>query len=254
MNKLRLLCFSLFGLYSISLNAQDYHTYLKVDVGNRGIGTLGLANVVSTLGNVLVKKNVFDNYLFINQYDIFEHEMPVDISPETTNVGNELFDIVYGGIKIGYQSYTMNRFNWAVYGSAHYRKHVFETTLPNHLLFQEHKLNYALLGIGIVGFFGEISSPARTQLECAIRYELPIYYKGPNGDGTPFLNSGFSYFLAAKFGRPTGYVNFGFFADIPCYNMFKEGGEYFKSPDIKIKSYGLIISLNLWRVIHGSEK
>lgn len=221
------------------------HLYYKLDVGTNHIYSFAISNLATGWLNALTDRMLFDNaysYTYINDidnkgYDSKQYSI-------TGITARELFSDVTIGAKIGYQSASPSVFNWGLFGSAHYRVNQFKTLSNTSDAILHNDLQRLLLGGGALLSFGNIESSTRLTFEAALRYEMPLGYKGYYGKDTNFLNNGLSSHFALRVNGSGALQGLGIYADIPHYKLFKDNS----TGNLKMYTFGIIYTITPWKI------
>lgn len=239
----RCLMFLLLSSFVIQTSAQR-NFYHRIEVGSNNIYTFVLSNLVTGYANYFAHDMLFDNsfdYAITNASylgrDIETKSYnPINMEPK------DLFNDVYCGIKLGYQSDNMGAFNWALYASAHYKLNQFRVKWPMANDFLNEKTQYFKPGVGLVFTFGSIEQKTKVQIEGAIRYDMPIGYNGYWNNDTKMLNKGLSSHYAVKL---VGYswLSAGIYADFSHYNLYKQLDNLGNNSKFNIYNIGLTFSI-----------
>ncbi len=232
-------------LLSPSTTEAQRHLYLRLDVGSGNIYTFAASNIVTGFINLVSKQVLFDNSFLLtyNSGSIDNRDIDLKGNNKIGLVARDAFNELYGGLKLGYQSDNIGNFNWGIYGSAHYKLNQYRAKFPNETDFSPERFSYFKPGAGLFMIFGSIQQKTKVQVEAALRYAIPIGYKGMIGTDAEVLNSGLASFYALKFGGYS-WFNFGFFAEVNHFDIFKTMGQYGTDPNFGSYTFGLTLTIN----------
>ncbi len=242
MKKILILALS---LMAVEQTYSQSHLYYKLDVGTNHIYSFAVANLATGWLNALTDRMLFDNaysYTYLNDLDNTGYK-----SKQYSITGitaREFFSDVTAGAKIGYQSASPEVFNWGLFASAHYRVNQFKSSINNIDDELHNDIQRLLLGGGILLSFGDIESSTRLTFEAALRYEMPLSYKGLYGNSTNLLNKGLSSHFAIRVNGYGVLQGLGIYADIPHYEIFKDR----ESGNLKMYTFGIIYTITPWKI------
>lgn len=221
------------------------HLYYKLDVSTNHIYSFAISNLATGWLNALTDRMLFDNaysYTYLNDIDALNYK-----SKQYSITGitaRDFFSDITVGAKIGYQSASPDAFNWGIFGSAHYRVNQFKTSMNNSDAVLHNDVQRLLFGGGILLSFGNIESRTRLTFEAALRYEIPLCYKGYYGSDTDVLNKGLSSHFAMRVNGSGVLQGLGIFADIPHYDLFKDKSK----GNVKMYTFGIIYTITPWKI------
>lgn len=222
------------------------HLYYKLDVGTNNIYSFAISNLATGWLNALADRMLFDNaysYTYLN--DIENNGYKIKQYSITGITARDFFSDITTGAKIGYQSASPDAFNWGIFGSAHYRVNQFKTSLNGSDDVIHNDVQRLLLGGGVLLSFGNIESKTRLTFEAALRYEMPLSYKGNYGNGIGLLNKGLSSHYAVRVNGSGALQGLGIYADIPHYDFFKDRPK----GNLKMYTFGIIYTITPWKII-----
>lgn len=223
-----------------SLSSQR-HFFHRIDVGSSNIYTFVVSNLLTGFGNYLTHDMLFDNayaFTFFNgQYD--DENIKTKMSNPIGIQARELFNDAFAGVKLGYQSDRPGFFNWGIYASTHYKINQFRAKFPINDDYHAEQVQYLKSGGGIFVTFGSIKTKIKTQIEAALRYDIPLNYSGTFGKGKENLAKGLSSHFALKLGGYS-WISGGLYADINHYDLYKETSHISK---FKLRSMGIIFTI-----------
>ena len=234
-----LLAIVLLGQSAITFGQRNF--YHRFDVGSSNIYTFAGSNLITGYANYLSSSILFDNsytYSFYNgnynggDIKTKKYEM-------TGLTARDLLDDCFAGVKLGYQSDNMGSLNWGLYASAHYKINQFRMQLPTSSDYSGECAQYVKPGVGMFLTFGSVESKTKVQIEGAVRYDMPISYKGYFGKKADELNTGLSSHIAVKLAGYT-WISAGIFADINHYDLYKNMGNGSK---FKVYNVGLTFTI-----------
>lgn len=236
-------------LFVAMQQANAQHFYHRIDVGTNNIYTFVASNLITAGLNAATNDMLFDNSYNYTYMDLSTNE-----SVETKNydvlglTARDIFNDIRVGAKLGYQSFNFGAFNWGIYGSAHYKLNQFKTKVDGSDIWTKHNIQKIMLGGGLMMIFGSMENSTRVIIEAGLRYDTPFNYRGACGDNfKDVLNRGLSSNVSVRFGGKSWLQGLGLYADIPHYNMFKSGGEYFSNPQLKMYSFGVVYTISPWK-------
>lgn len=227
------------------------HLYFKGDISNQSLVGVLIGEGIAAVINNYTHDFTYDNLWSLNTISGHKENSPVPGSNYLVTDNHygsgifnpfsfklkEMFGNFGTGIKLGYQSDNYGFFNWAAYGSLHYRMNYFDfQELPYGNTaedFMENMLYRVQFGIGINTTLGRVIDKAKFRIDANIRYNIPIGYNGPLGSGSSVLNSGLSTCIGIVWGGPTLFektgMNIGISYEWTNYNVFKES-QIFQKP------------------------
>lgn len=200
----------------------QHNFYHRIDVGSSNIYTFVVSNLITGYTNYFTHDMLFDNsfdYAFTNA-SVEGKDLKTKAYNPMGLTAKDLFNDAYAGVKLGYQSDNPGSFNWGIYASAHYKINQFRVGWTSDDVLSAERAQYFKPGAGLLFTFGSIEQKSKVQLEAALRYDIPLAYKGYFGEESGTLNSGLSSHFALKF---VGYrwVSAGLYTDINHYNLYK---------------------------------
>lgn len=224
----------------IDVGTDNYYTYLMTMLGT------GIINAVteSPLVEANLNWGIVSSDQTIKLYNSMasekdengEEELPEALNPTAHNLWSNLT----AGGKIGYVSDYQGSVNYALYASAHYNFRQLRTEEYNGFVNQ--KTSRAQLGGGFFLSFGKIENNTRFIIDCGLRYNIPVGYKGSlDANYNDVLNKGLTSHYSAKlsFGDLGVAVGLGF--NCMHYNFFKD--ESLAGKKNKIHEITLTISI-----------
>ena len=207
-------------VFALSAKCQVFFHRIDINTGN--IYTFVASNLVSAGLNQLTKDRLADTSFEYTFYSKDSASGQLDIK-DYNRAGitvKDLFADCNFGTRLGYQSFNPGVFNWAVYGSAHYRINQFKLGESDNLLREDiHRLH---VGGGLLFSFGNIEHATRIVVEAGLRYNIPVKYSGNMGsEAKDIIASGLTSHYCFRFGGLGFLKGLGVFAEIPHYNIFK---------------------------------
>lgn len=205
----------------IDVGTDNMYTYMMSVMGTAIINTatkspLSEANwnwgIVST-DETLKLYNSIDS----EKDDNGEEKCPEALIPTAHNLWSNLT----AGGKIGYISDFQGSVNYALYASTHYNFRQLRTEDYSGLINQ--KTSRAQLGGGFLLTFGSIERNTRFIIDCGLRYNVPVGYKGSlDANYKDVLNKGLTSHYTAKlsFSDLGAAIGLGF--NCMHYNLFKD--------------------------------
>lgn len=237
-------------LIVMSLSGKAQHFYYKLDVATNNIYSFAVSNLATAGLNALTNRMLFDNaytYTYIRAIDSTD-----GMNIKNTNIlglkARDIFGDITAGGKLGYQSSSPGSFNWGVFGSAHYRVNQYKVEVQNGD-FYRHNVQRLLLGGGLMFNIGDIESSTKIIIEAGVRYEMPIQYHGLNGmKASEMLNKGLSSHYAIRINGNGCLQGLGVFVDVPHYNLYKNYGYQYGTPNVRMYSFGIIYTITPWKI------
>lgn len=169
---------------------------------------------------------------------------------------HQLFSLLGTGVKMGYKTDNVGFFNFKGYGSLHYQtSNRMMTDWENRYNFEADKvlnsMHWMQVGIGGIAELGAIHHNVRVALDFGVRYNIPIAYSGPYGEGASALKAGIVPVIRVtvagrKLMKTTG-MNIGLEWQMPSYNVFKES-EIVQPPySLKTSYWGINMTICPWK-------
>ena len=209
------------------------HLFKRLDLGTDNMYTWIMVVTASSIVNVVTESPLVEptwnwgvvssdgDMKLYNTFDSDKDNNSEEASfPDALNpTAHNLWSNLTGGCKIGYISDFRGSVNYALYGSAHYN---FRQLKAGYDLANQ-KTSRFQYGGGFLLSFGSIESNTRFIIDCGLRYNIPLSYKGSlDGSHKDVLNEGLTSHYSAKlsFGDLGLAVGLGF--NCMHYNLFKE--------------------------------
>lgn len=217
------------------------HFYHRVDVASSNIYSFVVSNLVTGYANYLSHDILFDNSFV---YTLYSGEID-DVKIKSKGyspmgvTAKEIFNDAYAGIKLGYQSDLMGSFNWGVYASGHYRINQADINFPVSEDYGRECFQYVKPGLGLLFTFGGVENNVKVQFETAVRYDIPIGYKGYFGTSTDVLQKGLSTHFSLKVAG-FSWLSAGIFGDFAHYKTFKNMAD---NDNFRPYSFGLTFTI-----------
>lgn len=234
---LGLLLFFLLAVIN-SANAQrdnhikNHNLILNADVGFGSPYTFALSSVATGLANYYLFNDAFFENSYI--YSLYSAK-PDGLKARTMNPmglsAYNLFNNVQAGMKVGYQTYTPESFNFGIYGSVHYKLDQFEIGVDTDHMTRQ-RADRLLLGATALLSFGSMEEASRVIVEIGERYSLPLSYKSSFSDSIDQLNSGFISHFAIKLASRGLMQDVGVFVDVNHFNLWKDFRPDYKLNDV----------------------
>lgn len=210
------------------------HFFKRIDVGTDNMYTYMMAVMGTAIINTVTKSplaepnwnwGIVSSDATLKLYNSFDAEIddngeekcPEALKPTAHNLWGNLS----AGGKIGYISDFRRNINYALYASAHYNFRQLKTEDYSGLVNQ--KASRAQFGGGFLLTFGSIENNTRFIIDCGLRYNIPVGYKGSlDANYNDVLNKGLTSYYSAKlsFGDLGAAVGLGF--NCMHYNFFKD--------------------------------
>lgn len=201
-------------------NAQVFFHRIDVNMGN--IYSFVASNLISAGLNQLTKDRLVDTSFGYTIYSHHSNSDDINIKDynRTGLTIKDLFADSTFGAKLGYQSSNPGVFNWAIYGSCHYRINQFKLLYDDSQFRQN--IQRLQLGGGLLFSFGDIEHDTRFVIEAGLRYNIPIFYDGSIGESaSSAINTGLTSHYSLRFGGFGFLKGVGIFAEVPHYNSVK---------------------------------
>lgn len=228
---------------SVSAMAQR-NFYHRIDVGSSNIYSFVGSNLITGYANYLTHDILFDNSFTYSFYNGTYNGKDIKTKSYSMTglTARELFGDCFAGIKLGYQSDYMSSVNWGLYASCHYKLNQFEAKWPDAQDYSGERAQYLKPGAGLFFTFGSVESQTKVQLEAALRYDMPMGYKGILGTKKDELKSGLSSHFAIKF---AGYswISAGLYMDICHYDLYKDFKDAGKDSKFKMYNVGVTFTI-----------
>ncbi len=208
--------------------------YHRIDVGSSNLYTFVLSNIATGFANYYSQDILFDNSYV---YTLYSGDYKTKGLHPLGMTARDLFNDAFAGVKLGYHSESFSNFNWGIFGSAHYRINQVNVKRNASEEYHLERFQYLKPGAGVLFTFGGIESNLIVQLEAAVRYDMPIKYKGMYGSETNIINNGISSHYSLKFAGNSPF-SIGVFVDLVHYNIYKEN-------NLKLKpfSFGAVFTI-----------
>ncbi|MDE5646281.1 MAG: hypothetical protein K2I57_00435 [Muribaculaceae bacterium] len=240
-------------LVSTQSNAQERHLYFKGDISSPHLITEATSIGITALINRSTGQFTYDNIfnIPITSGDLNGNSIKLKTISHYGLSLNDIFNNFGTGIKLGYKTDNFGFFNFATFGSAHYRFNNISLSFPNSTDYYDNSIHRIQFGIGANMTLGRIDQSARVTIEFGARYNIPIGYSGELGDGTGCLNSGITPIFAITVGGPKLMkkmgMNIGLHFEFMSYDWFKES-EHFTNPyTINTWNLGLNLTMCPWK-------
>lgn len=140
--------------------------YHRIDVGSSNIYSFVSSNLITGYANYFAHDILFDNSLAYTFYS--GNYNGVAIKTKSYNMlgltVRDIFNDCFAGVKLGYQSDYMSRFNWGVYVSCHYKLNQFEAKWPQLQDYTRECFQYLKPGAGIFFNIGSVENRIKVQL------------------------------------------------------------------------------------------
>jgi|GEM_PF-4163260 hypothetical protein len=234
-----------------TVHAKNDHFYFKGDISSTNIFTFFIGTGLTALINYKTNEFTYDNYWM---FPSISGSMD---GVYKENIIKDMFDNIGTGVKLGYQSTDFSFFNWAAYGSLHYRYNTYNTMIkrlyPSPSMSSVDDVHRVQLGIGGHVILGSPENFVRGKIDFGLRYNVPFSYKGNWGDGPGCLNKGISPVFLFMIGGGEKWMkkikvnmNIGFMVELAPYNMFKTSEVITKDDTYKVNYIGVNFTLCPW--------
>lgn len=242
----RFLLAVIIGLIPIqSVAEENRHLFIKGDFSSLNFWTLLASMGTSALINRNADDFLWDNIWCIGMlYNGIGSDMTKTVYSFKPA---DLFSNFGTGVKVGYRTRNTGFFNYKGYGSIHYRTNNQRFSLKNERDKHLNSLHRLQLGVGGIVDLARIDQPLHVIIDLGLRFNIPLYYSGPYGEGPGCLNWGFTPVLGVSFAgrkllKTTG-MNLGFFCELPGYHVFKKSDEFPGINSIKTYSFGFNLTI-----------
>lgn len=260
---LLLTAFLMFSANSMTVSAQggrnrekakSHNLYFRVETASGNIYPV-VTSMVTGLFNYWLDQPIFEtsyNYSFLTAK--YGNEK-LDVKNNKFNglTANDLFNDIQVGVKIGYQTYTSDLFNFGVYASGTYKIDQFQVKGFGETDYQNHNIHRAQLGLNAFTTIGSMENPLKVTIEAGCRYNIPVLYKSPYDDDAKSLNSGLTSHFAVKFAGEGILQDFGVFANFNHYNLLKSDKVKGNVNDIKGWTIGLTFCLTPTQISNKND-
>ena len=189
MNKLKVLMMALCLMVVSGAKADSRNFYHRIDVGSSNIYSFALTTGVAAFANYLTRDILVDNSYV---YTVYTGDLKTKGLNPMGLTAHDMFNDCFAGVKLGYSSTPMGSFNWGIFGSAHYRINQVRASEISSEDYHIERFQYFKPGAGVLLTFGGIENNLMVQLEAAVRYDVPLNYKGMFGSSTSCLRRGVS--------------------------------------------------------------
>lgn len=231
-HRIKLILFFLVACCGAHAQRNFYH---RIDLGSSNVYTFVLSNIATGYTNYFTNDILFDDSYV---YTLYSGDLHTKCMSPMGVIANDLFNDAFAGIKVGYQSDSFSAFNWGVYASGHYRINQIQARFDEKSNYAKECFQYIKPGVGVLLTFGGVESNLIVQVEGAVRYDIPLSYKGMFGNNKGnTMKAGLSSHYSVKF---AGHQDFsiGAFFDMNHYNVYK-------TSDIKFKPYSFGITFTI---------
>lgn len=218
--------------------AKDHNLYFHVEMTSGNIYPV-VSSMVTGLFNYWLDRPVFEtgyNYSFLSaKYE----GSKLDVKNNSFNgiTARELFNDIYVGVNVGYQTYKPQTFNFGFYASAGYKIDQFRIRGWEEADYGRHNIHRAQVGLTAFTTIGSLDNPLKVTVEAGCRYNIPVLYNSPYDDKAKSLESGLTSHFAVKFAGEGVLQDFGVFANFNHYNLLD-----------KEKCLGPVNELRRWTV------
>jgi hypothetical protein len=234
MNKRLKLILLLCAIACCGVHAQR-NFYHRIDVGTSNVYPFVISNIITGYANYYTNDILFDDSYV---YTLYSGDLQTKAMNPMGVTASDLFNDVFAGVKLGYKTDNLSSFNWGVYLSGHYRINQIQTRIDESADYTKECFQYIKPGAGFLLTFGSVENKLTVELEGAVRYDIPLNYKGMFGDDkSEVMKSGLSSHYSLKF---AGHHSFslGAFFDMTHYNIYKTSA-------IKFKPYSFGVTITI---------
>ncbi|MBQ8362025.1 MAG: hypothetical protein IJX44_08790 [Bacteroidaceae bacterium] len=222
----------LFALVSISVFQNSYsQSYERIknhnlifncDIASGNPYTIAASSILTGLTNYYILNDAFFENSFA--YGIYSTDTD-NLKVKTLNpmgiTARELFNNMQVGLKLGYQTYSPEFFNFGLYSSAHYKVEQFEVGYNDDNM-DYHRAQRMLFGATALFSFGNMGQASRVIVEAGCRYSMRLGYTSPLGEEKKQLNNGLVSHYAVKFASRGLWQNIGIYADINHFDLWND--------------------------------
>lgn len=227
MKKILIFLFATIVAASSSLAQTNYrfknqHLIFNGEIASGNPYTIAVSSVITGLANYyLLNDAFFENSFAYGIYTTNIDNLKVKTQNPMGVTARELFNNLQVGLKLGYQTYNPDFFNFGIYASAHYKIDQFKVGYNDDNM-SNHRAERALFGATALFSLGSMKQPSRVIIEAGLRYSLGLAYHSPLGNNKNQLNDGLVSHFAIKLASRGMWQNIGLYADINHFNMWKD--------------------------------
>ena len=215
------------------LRIRNHNLIFNAELNTGNVYSFAASSVVTGLMNYyLLKDDFFENSFVYSFYQTDIDGMKIRAKNPQGLAAYEVFNNLQGGIKIGYQTYRPEFFNFGVYASGHYKLEQFD--VEENSLKSKHQIQRVLCGATALLSLGSMEQASRVIIEAGLRYSIGVKYESPWGNDKSMLNNGLVSHFAIKVASRGMMQNLGLFADIGHFDLFKNLGSNQKVRDYVI--------------------
>lgn len=201
---------------------KNQHLIFNGEIASGSPYTIAASSVITGLANFyLLNDAFFENSFAYSIYSTNVDGLDVKTQNPMGLTARELFNNFQVGLKLGYQTYSPEFFNFGIYASAHYKIDQFKVGYDDDHM-NNHRAQRALVGATALFSLGSMKQPSRVIIEAGLRYSMALAYKSPLGDDKNQLNDGLVSHYAIKLASRGMLQNIGLYADINHFNMWKD--------------------------------
>ncbi len=191
--------------------AHHRNIYHKIEFGSGNVYGFGLLSCVSGVMNYVLDDALSETRF---EYPIYRSETAVQDALSRQYllgvVPNDLLHDFHGGLKLGYQSYSPESFNWGVCLVGEYKREPYKWHVPD--IETDGLMTRALVGGNLMFRFGEMGMDSLISIELGLRYSYGLSHINDALIATDKqLHNGLVSHYAIQIGGP------GFFQDIKLY-------------------------------------
>ncbi len=210
------------ALSQAKIKIKNHNLIFSGDIASGNLYTIGASSALTGLINYYVLNDAFFENSFA--YDVFSTNTD-GLKANTYNPmglsARELFNNLQVGLKLGYQTYTPDFFNYGFYASGHYKISQFEVGTSDENK-RCHRAQRFLLGGNALISLGSMEQAARIVIEAGCRYSFGVGYHSPLGDDKGQLADGLTSHFAIKLASRGMMQNLGVYADLNHFNFWKD--------------------------------
>ena len=218
---LLIVCFPLVGQgrRRNSASAHHYNFYHKIELGSGNVYGFGILSCASGVFNYLIDDAVAETNF---EYPIYREQTSV---PDAFSrqyllgvVPNDLLHDFSGGVKLGYQSYSPDFFNWGVCAVGEYKREPYKWSGTD--AEGGGVMGRALAGGNVMFRFGEMGMHSLFTVELGIRYSYGLSHMNAALSSPDMkLNNGLVSHYAIQIGGPGFFQDIKLYVDVPHYKV-----------------------------------
>lgn len=229
---------------------KNQHLIFNGEIASGNPYTIAASSVITGLANYyLLNDAFFENSFVYSIYTTNIDDLKIKTQPPMGITARELFNNLQVGLKLGYQTYNPDFFNFGFYASAHYKIDQFKVGYNDDNM-SNHRAERTLLGATALFSLGSMKQPSRVIIEAGLRYSLGLAYHSPLGDDKNQLNDGLVSHFAIKLASRGMWQNIGLYADINHFNMWKD---FRPSQELNNYTFGITWTITPQQIIDRKD-